>query len=132
MARSLYHRVTRGIRVSVRPAFLPEHSRPEAGRWVFGYQVRIENVGDEAAQLLGRHWRIHDSIGEDHEVVGEGVVGQQPVVAPGGVHEYRSFCELKSPAGHMEGRYLFTRPDGTRFEAEIPRFELDAREATAP
>jgi uncharacterized protein affecting Mg2+/Co2+ transport len=26
----------------------------------------------------------------------------------------------------MEGRYTFVRGDGSRFEAEIPRFELDA------
>lgn len=127
MGRALYHQITEGIRITVRPAFLPHHSRPEVGRWVFSYRIRIENVGTEAAQLLGRHWRIHDSIGEDLEVVGEGVVGLQPVVPPRGVHEYQSYCELKSPAGHMEGRYLFTRPDGARFEAVIPRFELDAR-----
>jgi ApaG protein len=127
MVRALYHQITEGIRITVRPAFLPHHSRPEAGRWAFSYRIRIENVGTEAAQLLGRHWRIHDSIGEDLEVVGEGVVGLQPVVPSGGVHEYQSYCELKSPTGHMEGRYLFTRPDGARFEAVIPRFELDAR-----
>lgn len=132
MPQRLYHRVTDGIRVTVRPAFLPGQSRPEAGRWVFGYRVRIENVGKDAAQLLGRHWRIHDSIGENQEVVGEGVVGVQPVIAAGGVHEYQSYCELKSPSGHMEGRYLLVRQDGRRFEALIPRFLLDAREATTP
>lgn len=128
MPQPLYHRVTEGIRVTVRPAFLPGQSRPEAGRWLFAYEVRLENVGEEGAQLLGRHWRIHDSIGEDTEVVGEGVVGLQPVLPPRGVHEYQSYCELKSPAGHMEGRYLFVRPDGRRFEVAIPRFELDARQ----
>lgn len=126
-----YHRVSEGIRITVRPAFLPGQSRPGAGQWVFSYDIRIENVGSDAAHLLTRHWWIHDSIGEDLEVEGDGVVGLQPVVEPGGVHEYQSFCVLKSPAGHMEGTYTFQRPDGSRFEAAIPRFHLDARQLEA-
>lgn len=129
MRRPFYHRVTDGIRVTVRPAFLPEHSRPEFGRWVFSYAVRIENVGATAAQLLRRQWRVHDSTGEDTDVIGEGVIGRQPVIPPGEVHEYRSYCELKSPSGFMEGRYLFVRPDGAHFEAAIPRFHLRVRES---
>ncbi len=124
-----YHQVTEGIRITVRPAFLPGQSRPGAGQWVFSYDIRIENVGNQPGHLLGRHWFIHDSIGEDLEVQGEGVVGLQPEIAPGGVHEYQSFCVLKSASGHMEGHYLFERPDGTRFQVRIPRFILDASEA---
>jgi ApaG protein len=126
-----YHQVTEGIRITVRPAFLPGQSRPGAGQWVFSYDIRIENVGNQGGHLLGRHWFIHDSIGEDLEVQGEGVVGLQPEIEPGGVHEYQSFCVLKSSSGHMEGHYLFERPDGIRFQARIPRFILDASEAPA-
>ena len=89
-------------------------------------RVRIENVGGRSAQLLSRHWEIHDSIGEDTNVEGDGVVGEQPVIAPGRVHEYRSFCVLKSPRGHMEGQYRFARPDRGTFAAHIPRFLLEA------
>lgn len=131
MAPALYHWITEGIRITVRPAFLPDQSRPGAGQWVFSYDVRIENVGAAPARLRTRHWFIHDSIGEDLEVEGEGVVGLQPLVAPGGVHEYQSFCVLKSPVGHMEGSYTFERADGSRFEAAIPRFILDASGAPA-
>ena len=94
--------------------------------YVFAYAVRIENVGAIPAQLLSRRWLIHDDIGEDREVEGEGVVGEQPVIAPGQVHEYRSFCVLKAARGYMEGEYHFVRSDGTRFAARIPRFTLDA------
>jgi ApaG protein len=83
-------------------------------------------VGAVPARLLRRHWKIHDSIGEDSEVEGEGVVGQQPLIPPGGVHEYQSFCVLKSSSGHMEGEYQFIRDVGTSFDAMIPRFILDA------
>jgi ApaG protein len=93
--------------------------------------VRIENVGGQSAQLLSRRWRIHDGIGEDIEVEGEGVVGEQPLIGPGKVHEYQSFCVLKSPSGYMEGTYRFVRADGTTFEAEIPRFNLARAELSA-
>jgi ApaG protein len=112
--------------VPVRPTYLPEHSRPHARHYVFASFVRIENVGKQAAQLISRRWRIHDSIGEDSQVEGEGVIGEQPMIAPGRVHEYQSFVILKSPSGHMEGDYHFVRTDDSAFDALIPRFELDA------
>src|SRR5476649_282667 len=101
---TLFYKITDGIRVTVRPVYLPEQSIPEQQQFVYAYFVRIENVGSRAAQLLSRRWRIHDSIGEYTEVAGEGVVGEQPLLAPGGVHEYQSFCVLKSRSGHMEGQ----------------------------
>ena len=130
-SRPFYYRETHGIRVTVRPRYLADQSLPDAERYVFAYFVRIENVGAQAAQLRSRRWMIHDSIGEELEEVGDGVVGQQPRLETVGVHEYSSFCVLKSPRGHMEGQYRFARDDGSRFEAQIPRFELDAEAAEA-
>jgi ApaG protein len=124
--------MTGDIRIRVHPLFLDQQSRPAEGRYVFAYVVRIENVGQESAHLLRRRWRIHDAIGEDTEVEGDGVVGQQPVIPPGGVHEYQSYCVLKSTSGHMEGTYTFERPDGSTYEAMIPRFTLTAQTATDP
>ena len=126
MLPPFFYRETNGIRITVHPLYLSEQSDPGSHRFVFAYFVRIENIGSESAHLLSRRWLIHDSIGEDSEVQGDGVVGQQPDLPPGGVHEYQSFCVLKSPAGHMEGEYHFVRPDGTGFDAIIPRFILDA------
>jgi ApaG protein len=125
---AFYHRITDGIRITVRPSFVADQSRPEEGHFVFSYAVRVENVGTATAQLTHRVWRIHDSIGggEDQEVQGEGVVGEQPVVPPGTVYEYESFCILKSPQGSMEGAYRFEREDGTAFAAQVPKFVLDA------
>jgi ApaG protein len=125
-----FYRMTRGIRIRVTPLFLDQQSRPAEGRYVFAYVVRIENVAKETVQLLRRRWLIHDAIGEDTEVEGDGVIGQQPVIIPGGVHEYQSYCVLKSPSGHMEGAYTFSRPDGTTFDAAIPRFTLSAQTAS--
>ena len=126
-----FYRLSHGIRITVRPEYLADQSDPARQRFVFAYHVRIENVGTQPARLLTRHWRIHDSIGEDIDVEGEGVVGEQPLIPPGAVHQYQSFCILKSPGGHMEGEYRFVRADRTTFDAEIPRFVLALHDAEA-
>jgi ApaG protein len=120
----LYHAVTNGIRVTVRPLYAPEHSDPGVPRHVFVYHIRIENVGDRTAQLIWRHWYIADDAAGKSEVEGEGVIGEQPVLAPGDVHEYESFCVLEGERGSMEGYYDFRRPDGETLRVTIPWFEL--------
>ena len=130
-APPFFYRQTEGMRITVRPLFLRDQSRPAYGQFVFAYFVRIENVGGHAAQLLSRRWLIHDSAGEDTELAGDGVVGEQPLIPPGSVHEYQSYCILKSPNGYMEGEYHFVRADGARFDATIPRFILSA-DGTGP
>ncbi len=122
----LFYCITDGIRVTADPRFLPGESDPRVPRYVFAYRIRIENVGAQAATLRWRHWHIHDPVAGDSEVQGEGVVGEQPRLEPGNVHEYQSFCVLRGPDGHMEGYYLLERPDGTTVRAAIPRFTLSA------
>ena len=124
--RAFFYRQTEGIRITVRPNFESGHSRPELGQFYFSYHIRIENVGTLAAQLRTRRWHIHDPVGGDNIVEGEGVVGQQPHLNVGEVHEYSSYCVLKSSSGWMEGTYRFVRNDGSSFIAIIPRFMLKA------
>lgn len=116
--------VTQGIRVSVKSAFRAERSDPARGRWLFAYTVRVANEGEAPAQLVARHWIITDATGDREEVVGDGVVGQQPRLAPGEEFEYTSFCVLKTPHGSMAGSYRMARPDGSTFEARIAPFAL--------
>lgn len=123
---TLYACETHGIHISVHPHYLDDQSQPEQRRYVFVYFVRIENRSRRTVQLLSRRWNIHDSIGEEQEVVGNGVVGQQPTLRPGDAHEYHSFCILKSRLGYMHGAYRFIGRDDILFEAEIPRFDLIA------
>ena len=120
-----YEKATEGIRVRVQPRFSLADSDPADGTFVFSYTISMANEGDTTAQLLWRHWRIHDAAGEDSMVDGEGVVGQQPVLRPGESHEYRSYCVLRSPVGYMEGHYTFARSDGETFRVEVPRFHLN-------
>ncbi|MGV7120779.1 Co2+/Mg2+ efflux protein ApaG [Sphingopyxis sp. 550A] len=112
------------VRVSV--SYLPEQSHPALGRWFWAYHVRVENHGDIAAQLLTRHWRISDGRGQVSEVEGEGVVGEQPLIAPGGAFDYVSGCPLATPEGSMVGSYTMEMGDGSQMLVAIPQFPLQA------
>jgi ApaG protein len=117
---------TRDVTVRVSVSFLPEQSEPTKGRWFWAYHVRIENGGERAVQLVSREWVISDGRGTRHEVRGEGVVGEQPVLEPGASFDYVSGCPLTTPTGAMEGRYFMIGEDGAAFPVEIPRFPLIA------
>jgi ApaG protein len=119
--------ITNGIRVEVMAQHSPENSRPSQGEWVFQYTVRITNMSAEAVQLLSRHWIITDAVEHVEEVQGPGVVGAQPVLAPGESFKYSSWCPLKTPTGQMHGTYQMVGPGGTRFDIEIAPFALRAR-----
>ena len=119
--------VTEDIRVEVMSSYSPENSRPLEGEWVFQYTVRITNQGKEPVQLLSRHWVITDGAEQVEEVRGPGVVGKQPVLAPGESFKYSSWCPLKTPLGMMQGSYEMTRTDGRHFDIEIAPFALRAR-----
>lgn len=121
-----YATTTDGITVRVAVNFLPEQSRIESGRWFWVYHVRIENESAHTVQLLTRHWRIVDGRGTVNHVDGPGVVGEQPVIAPGQSHDYVSGCPLTTPTGSMEGHYELRRDDGEMMTASIPHFPLAA------
>ncbi len=121
----MYSETTRAIKVTVRPFYLEQHSSPDDNRYVWAYHVRIENVGAETVQLRNRHWRITDSLGRLQEVRGPGVVGEQPVLAPGKSFEYTSGCPLQTPSGFMVGDYEMETGSGERFLARVPAFSLD-------
>lgn len=121
-----YDATTDAITVTVRPVYLDDRSEVLESRFVHLYFVEIENEGPGEVQLLRRRWIITDAHGNVQEIEGEGVVGRQPVLGPGDVHEYHSFCVLPTFEGTMEGTYLMQRENGSRFRAEIPRFHLRA------
>jgi len=115
---------TRGIRVQVRSEFMPDRSSPREQSYLFQYHVRISNVGTDVAQLVSREWIITNADGEVERVTGPGVVGEQPVLPPGGAFEYTSFCPLKTAVGSMQGCYQMVTADGERFDAIIAPFTL--------
>ena len=119
--------VTNGIRVEVLSRHSPENSRPQQGEWVFEYTVRITNQGLETVQLVSRHWIITDGAEHTEEVRGPGVVGEQPVLAPGESFKYSSWCTLKTPIGLMRGTYQMVGTGGKQFDIEIAPFGLKAK-----
>lgn len=116
---------TEGIRVTVQSQYLAQHSQPTAGRFVFAYRVRIENVAHPSAvQLRTRHWVITDQLGKVEEVRGPGVVGEQPELQPGAAFEYASGAVLETPRGSMHGSYQMELPDGRELDVRIAPFAL--------
>ena len=104
--------------------FLMDQSRPDRGQWFWAYHIRIENGRAAPVQLLTRHWTIADGRGALYHREGEGVVGEQPVIAPGESYDYVSGCPLSTSTGWMEGHYGMVEGDGTALEVRIPRFTL--------
>jgi ApaG protein len=115
---------TRNIRVRVRTQFDPSRSSPPQSRWFFLYTVIITNESRDTVQLLSRHWVITDGVGKVEEVRGPGVVGKQPVLAPGQSFEYTSGCPLTTPFGTMNGTYQMVNQSGENFDIEIAPFTL--------
>ena len=120
-----YAETTSAITIIVEPFYLDEQSEPSEGHFVWAYHVRIENNGDETVQLMTRHWRIIDSLGNVQEVRGDGVIGEQPVLPPGESFEYTSGTPLGTPSGIIAGTYQMETNRGKCFDVTIPAFSLD-------
>lgn len=122
-----YSLTTHDVTVSVRSFYLEDQSKPEEGRFVWAYRIRIENVGRVKVQLLHRTWEITDARGRTQRVHGPGVVGEQPLLEPGASFEYTSGTPLETPSGFMVGKYHMVAPDsGENFDVAIPAFSLDS------
>lgn len=120
-----YSAETEGVLIKVRPSYLAGQSDPEAGRWVWAYQVEIINLSGVPVQVISRHWIITDANGHVEEVHGPGIVGEQPIISPGEGYTYASGCPLATSSGVMVGSYKILTDDGWSFEAAIPAFSLD-------
>lgn len=116
--------MTSPVVVTVKPEYSPEHSSPDDDRFVFIYYISIQNRGEQTVQLISRHWQITDANGKVEEVRGDGVIGEQPVLAPGDEHCYNSFCLLETNVGCMQGSYMMLGEDGLYFDAPVPAFTL--------
>ena len=122
----MYRAVTRQIEVTVEPNFMPERSSSENRQFFWSYTIVITNSGSETVQLRTRHWIITDATGHQQEIKGEGVIGEQPTLAPGERFEYTSGVPLSTASGFMTGRYQMVSATGERFEIDVPTFSLDS------
>ena len=123
-----YAATTAGVTVRVAPRYLAEQSDPSGGAWAWSYHIRIENGTADDVQLLSRHWIITDGHGRVEQVRGDGVVGDQPVIAPGGAYDYVSGCPLPTSSGTMVGTYTMAAREAL-FDVAIPLFSLDVPDA---
>ena len=112
------------IEIYTKPVYMAEQSRLDENKFVYAYTIRIENCGQQAAQLISRYWKIIDERDRIQEVEGIGVVGEQPRLEPGESYTYSSGVILDTQTGTMEGSYTMRRDDGSQFEASIPLFAL--------
>ena len=126
----MYNNTTRNIKINVEPIYLEDESIPEDSIYVWAYKIKIKNTGNESVQLLNRYWKITDSQGIVKEVNGEGVVGEQPIIAPGDTFEYMSGAPLQTPSGLMVGSYGMVTEKGVSFDVDIPAFSLDSPHET--
>lgn len=110
--------------VQVQSLYIASQSSPEEERFVFAYTITIRNLGRNAVQLLGRYWLITNGNRRETEVQGEGVVGEQPVIAPGSEFQYTSGAVIETPMGTMQGHYVMQDEDGETFHIDIPVFRL--------
>ncbi|MDM9626268.1 Co2+/Mg2+ efflux protein ApaG [Rhizobium sp. S152] len=122
----MYRALTREIEVVVEPFYLEEQSDPDDDRYVWGYKIVISNNSDMTVKLVNRYWNITDQNGIVDEVMGAGVVGEQPTLEPGDTYEYSSGCPLDTPSGLMFGHYQMETNEGEIFDVEIPAFSLDS------
>lgn len=122
----MYERITRGVKIIVRPQYLDGQSKPEEGHFVWAYTITIENHGRETVTLRTRYWKITDANGQVQEVRGAGVVGEQPELKPGDTYSYTSGCPLKTSSGFMVGAYQMQKADGEFINVDIPAFSLDS------
>jgi ApaG protein len=111
----------------VEPEYLSEQSNPYDSRFFWAYTVEIDNQGIEDLTVTERFWQIADSRGQVHEVRGNGVVGENPVVKPGEIFRYTSGAPLSAPSGMMRGTYTVKEAiSGKSYDVNIPAFTLDS------
>lgn len=112
------------IYVQPKSIYVEGQSAPELCRFAFAYVITIHNLGRFEAQLLRRHWLITDANGKKRQIQGEGVLGEQPIIAPNDRYQYTSATLLETPIGTMQGYYEMKDPSGVLFQVEIPIFRL--------
>lgn len=117
-----YTETTEDIQVEVVPAYVKERSNPEQKQFFYAYKITITNHSDRGIKVIHRHWKIKDGNGKAYDVQGSGVIGEQPMIAPGTSYEYTSFCPLHSPYGNMRGKYQVMDEFGNRFWIGVPLF----------
>lgn len=121
----MFSQTTSNIKVSVVPEYDSKNSYPSENRYVFKYNITIENDGDFPIKVLKRKWLIFDVGFGFTEIIGDGVIGLTPEIPVNENFTYFSNVMLRSGVGHMSGKYLVRNIEtDENFEIDIPKFNL--------
>lgn len=120
----LENELANNVAIDVRTDYLNEQSDPDTHRFVFSYKITITNHNRVPVQLLSRRWLITDGNEQTQEVIGEGVVGEQPTIEPGKSYSYTSGTVLATEVGAMQGHYDMITDENETFQAHINPFTL--------
>jgi ApaG protein len=119
--------------ITVKTQYIEAQSSPAEQRYIFAYHVDVYNPSHHPIQLMTRHWSITDGNGKLEEIQGDGVVGENPIIAPGDSYQYSSGAALSTQVGSMSGHYGMrlcleaeeeTVTDALLFDAIVPVFTL--------
>lgn len=118
---------TEGLTVTCTAVFSPPADRALSREGpvsnVYFYRISIENMGEGAVQVLGRHW-IFKAAGFEDLVVPKfqpGLIGEKPVLAKGEGFLYMSSCNIQNPkGGSMQGAFQVKRVGGDEAVFELP------------
>ena len=118
------------VKIKVKSTYIPSRSNPMKPYYLFSYEIKIINNNNFPIRLLSRHWNIKDAQGGVEDIYGPGVVGKQPIIAPGKHFEYMSYCPLKTPIGFMKGEFYMIDDKKKEFDIEIETFKLSVPETS--
>ena len=121
-----FERTTNDISVSVTPIFMDDQSDPEKHFYLWAYQVRIENHGQDSITILDRQWHVIDALGTSQDITGTGIFKERPSLNPGDSFEYTNTIPLSTTSGFMTGKYDIEKNRGTFLEIDAPPFSLDS------
>jgi ApaG protein len=125
----LVEKITKGIKISVHTNYEGVKQHNDNSHYAFSYFVTIENQTNDIVQLLSRQWEIFNSLNDIEVVIGDGVVGQIPILEPNEKYTYRSNCFLESSMGSMKGFFnMVNFTSKTHFKVQIPTFQLIVNE----
>ena len=114
-----------GLRVTVdRVAYNPDAQTPPERPHCFVYFITIHNDSDRSVTIKARKWVVTSDEGDITVVEGDGVVGQSPVIEPGGDFTYNSYHLLDTPVAVAEGSYLGVDAQGRKVITRIPKFKM--------
>lgn len=118
-------KISEGVEITVETFYQSGYSNPTSNEYMFAYRITIDNHNSFSIQLINRHWNIYDSNGEQRNVDGEGVVGEQPILNKGQHFVYTSGCNLRTEMGKMDGYYTMQNLNSKQlFKVKIPAFDL--------